>query len=155
KGYIFDDTSRSAFTDDCKELNCLIGFLCSNVCHEYLKILNPTMSFTNGDIKRIPYLKNIISRDGRIENRVQQNISISKTDWDSFQTSWDFKVHPLLDKSKQGQVPNTIESAYENWKVYANNNFAKLKENEERLNELFIEIYGLEDELTPEVSDKD
>ena len=66
-----------------------------------------------------------------------------------------FQIHPLLDKEKQGQVPKTIESAYENWKEYANNNFAKLKENEERLNKLFIKIYGLEDELTPEVSDKD
>ena len=90
-----------------------------------------------------------------IDSLVQQNISISKTDWDSFETSWDFEIHPLLDKDKQGQVPNTIESAYENWKEYANKNFAKLKENEERLNELFIEIYGLEDELTPEVSDRD
>src|SRR5699024_9469480 len=91
----------------------------------------------------------------KIDSLVQQNISISKTDWDSFETSWDFKVHPLLGKSKQGQVPNTIESAYENWKEYANSNFAKLKENEERLNELFIEIYGLEDELTPDVSEED
>lgn len=96
-----------------------------------------------------------MSKKNEIDSIVQQNIAISKIDWDSFETSWDFEVHPLLAIDKQGQVPNTVESAYENWKEYANNNFANLKANEERLNELFIEIYGLEDELTPEVSDKD
>ncbi len=112
------------------------------------------MSLQVGDVGVIP----IIEEKERIKETnilVQQNISISKIDWDSFETSWDFKVHPLLDKEKQGEIPNTIEQAYENWKEYANSNFAKLKKNEERLNEIFIEIYGLEDELTKEVSDKD
>ncbi|NLV77159.1 MAG: restriction endonuclease, partial [Tissierellia bacterium] len=106
------------------------------------------------DIARLPIIFSETHKP-EIDSLVQENINISKIDWDSFETSWDFKVHPLLDEEKQGEIPNTIEEAYENWKEYANSNFAKLKENEERLNEIFIEIYGLEDELTKEVSDKD
>jgi hypothetical protein len=85
----------------------------------------------------------------------KNNVLNLDCDWDSFETSWNFKIHPLLDKEKQRQVPNTLGQAYSNWKYSTNSNFGKLKENEEELNRIFIEIYGLEDELTPEVSDKD
>jgi len=152
QGFIFDVAGSSLFPKN--NFNYLLGFLSTKVAFNFLQIVNPTLNYQIKDVKSLPiviYKKN----EEKVDDLVQQNISISKTDWDSFETSWDFEVHPLLDKNKQGQVPNTIESAYENWKEYANNNFAKLKENEERLNELFIEIYGLEDELTKDVSDKD
>ncbi len=122
--------------------------------NDTLSYLSETLDFTNGQIEAQPFIFSQTHKP-EIDSLVQQNIAISKIDWDSFETSWDFEIHPLLDKNKQGQVPSTIELAYENWKSYANTNFAKLKENEERLNKLFIEIYGLEDELIPEVSDKD
>lgn len=151
EGTIFTDSSSGIFVKDTKYL---LGYLNSKIPIEILKFLNPTLNYQAGDIKNIPLIFSETHKP-EIDSLVQQNINISKIDWDSFETSWDFVIHPLLDEVKQGQVPNTIESAYENWKSYANTNFAKLKANEERLNELFIEIYGLEDELTPEVSDKD
>ncbi|MFI3253643.1 MAG: BREX-1 system adenine-specific DNA-methyltransferase PglX [Eubacteriales bacterium] len=146
-GYIYDDTSRSAFVEVEENLFYVIGLLCSIVAFEYLKALNPTMSFTNGDIERIPY-KLDERHKPQIDQLVQQNISLSKTDWDSFETSWDFEKHPLLSG-------NSLTSAFETWETDCQTRFDSLKSNEEELNRLFIEIYGLQEELTPEVEEKD
>lgn len=94
-GSIYDDTSRSIFLENEENLFYLLGLLCSAVTFDYLKALNPTMSFTNGDIERIPYLYSEKWKE-KIDEIVRQNISISKNDWDSFETSWDFKKHPLI-----------------------------------------------------------
>ena len=153
-GSLFDSKGPMYFYYDQVHKFYLLGLVNSKISLTILKILAPTLDFNQGPIGNIPFIYKDQNKP-EIDSLVQQNISISKADWDSFETSWDFEVNPLLDIDKQGQLPRTIESAYENWKEYANNNFAKLKENEERLNELFIEIYGLEDELTPEVSDRD
>lgn len=137
-----------------ENLKYILGLLNSKVIELYLSVLNPTLNLQMRDIKSLPI---IIDEDylDEVEALVAENISIAKIDWDSFETSWEFKIHPLLDKDKQKKLPKTIESAYENWKEYANNNFAKLKENEERLNDIFIEIYGLQEKLTPDVSHRD
>lgn len=160
-GFIFDDTSRSAFPHDGENLNYLIGLLCSNVTFEYLKALNPTMSFTNGDLVRIPITVSKEKTEG-IAHTVENNISLSKSDWDSFETSWDFKTHPLVELRLSGAYPwgdnpptMSIESAYKAWETLCEGRFQKLKANEEELNRIFIDIYGLQDELTPEVEDKD
>lgn len=152
--FLFDGAGGSLFVYEKVNKRYIQGYLNTIINKEILKITSPTLNYNESHIGNLPIIFSETHKP-EIDSLVQQNISISKIDWDSFETSWDFKVHPLLDKNKQGQVPNTIESAYENWKEYANNNFAKLKSNEERLNELFIEIYSLEDELTPQVSDKD
>ena len=161
-GYIYDDTSRSAFIENENELFYLTGFLCSRVSYEYLKILNPTMSYTNGDLERIPY---IFSEENKIQidELVQQNIQISKGDWDSYEISWDFITHPLISyRSGTGyaDIPMSkwqylIADAFRSWESNAEGQFNQLKINEEELNRIFIEIYGLQDELTPEVEDKD
>lgn len=169
-GFIFDDTSRSAFPHDGENLNYLIGLLCSNVTFEYLKALNPTMSFTNGDLVRIPITVSKEKTEG-IANTVENNISLSKSDWDSFETSWDFKKHPLLPElplgsecvfrdanGKMGSASVTsiaLADEYARWERECNKRFNDLKANEEELNRIFIDIYGLQDELTPEVEDKD
>lgn len=187
-GYIYDDTSRSAFIDNESELCYLTGLLCSNVAFEYLKALNPTMSFTNGDLERVPYIYSTTNKP-QIDEFVQQNISLSRTDWDSFETSWDFVRHPLLKYGvsfasglgdlndgkhpsainmradttngnlklyeKNAPINYTIHSAFEIWKELCEKQFNQLKANEEELNRIFIDIYGLQDELTPEVADKD
>lgn len=96
-------------------------------------------------------------------NIVEQNIIISKTDWDSFETSWDFITHPFITyKSGVGYADIPIEQwqykiadAFESWKINSKEQFDILKTNEEELNRIFIDIYGLQDELTPEVEDKD
>ena len=94
-GYIFDDTSRSAFPKKPEWLKYIIGLLCSRVAFEYLKALNPTMSFTNGDLVRIPVLFETEKKQS-IDKQVNCCIVESKADWDSFETSWDFKKHPLI-----------------------------------------------------------
>ena len=153
-GFIFDDTGRSAFIDDETGINIyfLLGFLSSKVCEEYLKILNPTMSFTNGDIARLPILKDQIITCTTIEYVVEKNIIISKAEWDSFETSWDFQKHPLLVFKGVSKV---IEDAFSNWSDFTEKQFNQLKQNEEELNSIFIDIYGLQDELTPKIEDRD
>ena len=95
-GFAFDDTSRSIFLEDGDNhaLFYLLGLLCSNVTFAYLAALNPTMSFTNNDIERIPYIYDA-QRADEVTALVGKNISISRADWDSYETSWDFQSHPL------------------------------------------------------------
>lgn len=147
-GYIFDDTSRSAFIEEESRLYYIIGFLCSSVAYEYLKFLNPTMSFTNGDLERLPIIINDYKKP-EIDKLVKRNIQISKADWDRCETSMDFSKHPLI------QAKGCISDAFEVWNQFAEQQYAVLKANEEELNRIFIDIYGLQDELTPEVDDKD
>ena len=94
-GYVFDDTSRSAFPNNMCYLKYIIGLLCSNVTFEYLKVLNPTMSFTNGDLIRIP-MRIEEQKNALVSELVDRNIILSKDDWDSYETSWDFKRNPLI-----------------------------------------------------------
>lgn len=159
-GAIYDDTSRSAFPNNHEELRYIVGYLCSAVAFEYLKALNPTMSFTNGDLERLPYLFRKDKKE-EVVNLVTDNIGISKTDWDSFETSWDFKRHPLISViPKNRMLFDDIDSidiaeCFTCWEYECNDRFNRLKANEEELNRIFIDIYGLQDELTPEVEDKD
>lgn len=92
---------------------------------------------------------------------VNENISITKNDWDSFETSWDFKRHPLISVISQNRAlfddttDIDLAECYTCWENECNERFNQLKANEEELNRIFIDIYGLQDELTPEVEDKD
>ena len=94
-GYVFDDTSRSAFPNNMRYLKYIIGLLCSNVTFEYLKVLNPTMSFTNGDLVRLP-IRIEEPKIAFVSELVDGNVTISKDDWNSYETSWDFKRNPLV-----------------------------------------------------------
>ena len=137
-----------------------LGFLASNVCFSILSILNPTLNYQAGNIKSLPILTGNVKK---IDNIVQSNIDSSKSDWDSFETSWDFTMHPLiLYKVGAGYADALIEQwrykisdAFESLKSNVNEQFSILKSNEEELNRIFICIYGLQDELTPEEEDKD
>ena len=113
---------------------------------EYLSMLSPTLNLQVGDVKSIPLVD--ADRDN-IEKMVQDNIDISKEDRDSFETSWDFQHHSLLRKV------STISEAFDQWQNECEDRFNQMKDNEEELNRIFIDIYGLQDELTPEVEDKD
>lgn len=160
EGFIFDDTSRSAFLSDSNDIYYVVGLLCSSVALEYLKALNPTMSFTNGDLIRIPIIFNENSRK-KVEEIVTANINLSVEDWDSFETSWDFTRHPMisiiLQDAELFDNANNIKLAdcYTCWESECNGRFNRLKTNEEELNRIFINTYSLQDELTPEVEDKD
>lgn len=146
KGYISDDTARMIVCEDNKRLS-LLGFLCSSVCKYLLEILSPTMSFTNSELMRLPI--KFGNQEKRIEMLCRNNIAISNQDRESFETSWDFQHHPLLHKD------TTIAESFGKWNVECDDRFNNLKAKEEELNRLFIDIYGLQNELTPEIKDKD
>ncbi len=146
-GFIFDVAGMSFFAN--KHLSYYIGFCNTKIAYEILKIIAPTINFQAGDIAKLPI---IFSEDrvGIIEKLVLDNISISKQDWDSFETSWDFAAHPLVKNNV-----SSIKEAHSLWDKECNERFNQLKANEEELNRIFIDIYGLQDELSPEVEDKD
>lgn len=151
KGFAFDVAGCCVF--ECNEyLYYYLGLSNSIITTNIAKLLSPTMNFELDHLKKIPilYPKTIEIKE-KIDNLVNQNIQISKDDWDSFETSWDFEQHPLLRFKENGKV----EDSFSKWKEYKQEQFNKLKANEEELNRLFIEIYGLQDEMTPEVDDKD
>lgn len=146
-GFCFDIAGSSMFTTD---IYYFLGLLASEVTLYYLNMLNPTINYQVGDIRRIPFVSPTIQYKSKIESLVEDNISFSKSDWDSFETSWNFEVHPLIKNHT-----NTIKEAFDLWNSECNDRFNTLKSNEEELNRIFIDIYGLQDELDPYVEDKD
>ena len=128
-----------------------LGFINSKVYMKFIEALKgKTMRFEVGDVESIPLLINNNTIIDQIKNLVKCNINISKNEWDSFELSWRFKKHPLLDfKSTK------IEISFNKWTEFTEKQFNQLKANEEEINRIFIDIYGLQDELTPEVEDKD
>ena len=181
KGAIFDTGGSSLFSDNIKYL---IGLLNTKIVQEIMRIQNPTLNFQPGNVSKIPI---IIDKVNEVELFVEQNINLSKKDWDSFEISWDFKRHPLLEfidsmpglHDSNANVPPThlkivknnyeeecfvadelpmkarISDSFRRWKEYTEKQFSTLKKNEEELNKIFIDIYGLQDELTPDEEDKD
>ena len=148
KGFVFDTKGSMCFPLDCVNTSYLEAFLNSEVASYYMSFLSPTLDFNQGAMGKIPVLL-----DQRIFDSVEKiseiNYHLCKLDWDSFETSWDFQHHPLLRK-----VP-AIAEAFEQWQAECDDRFSQLKANEEELNRIFIDIYDLQDELTPEVEDKD
>jgi hypothetical protein len=183
-GFVYDVAGCSAFTTHVY-IKYLLAFFNLKVKDLLVSALSPTLNFEVGQLRNAP----IIIKESSIENvskQVDKSISISKADWDSFETSWDFSIHPLLDKNiietdgfafdddlelqeylgddeytkifKNGidgsrTAWSPIEFAYLRYKDWANKAFFHLKKNEEELNRIFIDIYGLQDELTPEEDD--
>ena len=166
----FDDASPALI--GCKENpKYFLGFLNSAVCTAFLSVLSPTLNYQCGEIKRLPI---ILKENDVVDLVVDECVSLSKSDWDSFETSWDFAEHPLVKWShdlwdatsigatmahyyhgERPEVSCPVDLCYLLWQGECNDRFAKLKANEEELNRIFIDIYGLQDELTPEVEDKD
>lgn len=146
-GFIFDVAGTSFFADE-DLMYYMAGFCNSNVGLEVAKTLSPTMNYEVGHIASFPIItdKDYVSK---VTDIVLKAKDLSKQDWDTYETSWDFKHHPLI------REVSTISEAYGQWKAKNNERFDQLKANEEELNRIFINIYGLQDELTPEVADKD
>lgn len=146
-GFLFDVKGSSGFPK-VDELLYVLGFLNSKISQKCIKILNPTITTQVGDMARIPvYFEK--EKKEKIDLLVNDSVKSVRTDWDSFETSWDFQHHPLLRKV------TTIAEAFDQWQAECDERFNQLKANEEELNRIFIDIYGLQDELTPEVEDKD
>lgn len=147
--FTFDSAGLGLFSIDDSNIYTTLAFLNSKLNEVMVSLLNPTLNVTPIIVKKLPYTLLDKDKIATIESEVKQNISLSKSDWDAFETSWDFTKHPLL-RNKP-----TISEAYAEWEAECNARFAQLKANEEELNRIFIDIYGLQDELTPEVEDKD
>jgi hypothetical protein len=124
----------------------VLGFLTTKVAEYIFSVINPTINFPSGYLESLPFK---VSHKDRVDELVKICVDISKSDWDSFETSWDFKRHPMICGER------TTAAAFAMWKRETEERFDTLKANEEELNRIFIDIYGLQDELTPEVEDKD
>lgn len=165
---LFDSMAPSICGSD--DLFYLLGLLNSKVAYHYLHILNPTLALQVGDMRNMPV---IIQNEKLCKELVLDCISISKNDWDSFETSWDFKGHPLVQLRKELRDSTTtgiviqdyygdmkavscpLEACYLLWQEKCKRRFYQLKNNEEKLNEVFIGTYRLHNELVPEVDEKD
>lgn len=149
EGGTFDKGGSSIIVQD-ENYKYILALLNSKVVHKMVQIYNPTIHYQVRDIRNIPMI--FSSKKEEVESLSDLCVEKSKEDWDSFETSWDFKKHPLV---PYAPVTDKIELAYEYWEKKSLERFIKLKENEEELNRIFIDIYGLQDELTPEVEEKD
>ncbi|MEA5471259.1 BREX-1 system adenine-specific DNA-methyltransferase PglX, partial [Spirulina sp. 06S082] len=163
-GFLFDDTGRTGFTIKETPKEIILSFLCSKVSQNLLKILTPTLSFTTKEILNLPFLLNLKLTPPNLEKAVNSLILLSRQDWDNFETSWDFQKHPLvqlsinnyqlsINNSELLDKPLTIERAFQQWEQQSETAFNQLKHLEEENNKHWIEAYGLQDELTPEVPD--
>lgn len=167
-GFLYSNSGYGMFCNDCLKY-FLLGLMNSSITESLLQILSPSMGFESGYLRKLPIVKDV--RFTIIDDITKSNVNISKLDWDSFETSWDFQKHPLLPKlvlgseavfideeKKLGSVSVSaikLQDEYERVKEAWEKNFLQLKANEEELNRIFIDIYGLQDELTPDVEDKD
>ncbi len=149
-GHLFDDKGSSCFMPE-ENLHYTLALINSNVGNYFLQILNPTMSFQSGNIGALPIVTDCNEKNDTV-SLSKENITISKNDWDSLESSWDFLIHPLTGGINMGRL---ISDKYLELENECRRRFDKLKANEEALNRIFIDIYGLQDELTPEVEDKD
>lgn len=167
EGFIFDNGGCCIFDLEEKR-EYFIALLNSCVFTYIFGQSNPTLNFQSGEVAKFP---TIYVSSNSINKLAIDSVKLSKTDWDAFETSWDFTKHPLVVTSGQCIVNSdslantqlttnhcsltTIAQAYQRWEEETNARFSTLKANEEELNRIFIDIYGLQDELTPEVEDKD
>jgi SAM-dependent methyltransferase len=138
QGFIFDVAGSTVFPD-ASHIAYLTGFLCSSLCPQLLEYMNPTLNFQVGNIASLPIVIDE-ARKPEIDRLVQECIQVSKDDWDDFETSWNFQVHPLVRAADAG----SLEKAFAEWQALTESRFRKLKENETAINEMFAEIYGLE-----------
>ena len=169
-GYLYDMAGPTMYPYNQHHMNYILAVFCSKLGYHFLSAINPGVSLKLGEVKTFP----VIIDDAKlssVSDLSSQCIDICKEDWDSFETSWDFKFHPLLPTyaaereavfiDKNGMLGSLsskaalIEDCYKSWENKCNSRFLRLKENEEMINSIFIKLYGLEAELQPEVSDAD
>ena len=150
-GFVFDTKGSSLFCNNRDELLTYMGFLNSIVANEIFKMLSPTVDYNAGTVANVPILSR---KNERVNYIVGDNIEKAKRAADAFETSWDFQRHPLVTPAID-QHYMLLSDCWRDWERACAERFAQLKANEEELNRIFIDIYGLQDELTPDVDDKD
>lgn len=156
EGFVFDTTSSAMFLSH-RNVFYVLALMNSCVAQNYLSVLCPTLKYQPGNVVKVPYIE---KSKGDVEELSKKCVALSKDDWDSFETSWDFTRHPFIKAITK--YPNMMDigniylaECYDIWAGECEERFEKLKANEEELNRIFIDIYDLQDELTPEVEDKD
>ncbi|BBN98182.1 BREX-1 system adenine-specific DNA-methyltransferase PglX [Sporolactobacillus terrae] len=145
---IFETKGSTLFVGKDINYESIFGYLNSKLVNLFLGCLSPTLDYHEGPMGKLPLP--VFDKTLNLEKAVNENIILSKSDWDSFETSWDFKTHPFLE-FRNGAT--TLEEAQSNWEKEAERRFRTVKANEEELNQIFINLYGLQNELDPEESD--
>ncbi|PWJ70543.1 N-6 DNA methylase [Ruminococcaceae bacterium R-25] len=151
QGYLWDVAGSPCIFFEESNMYYALGFLCSVVARTILSVINPTINIQAVDIEKLPLIVDETSK-GTVVNIVNNSISIAKEEWDSYELSWDYKNHPLLSGTTLGRL---ISDKYKEWEDECNERFNQLKTNEEELNRIFIDVYGLQGELSSAVDDKD
>lgn len=144
-GSLFDVTGPMMFPQ-VMHRNFVLGYLNSSVFQALLRVKCHGMHYSNGELAKMPYYEPNNTEMGFIGKLAERNSAISRTDWDAFETSWDFATHPLVRNGR-------ISSAYGLWSAECNDRFDTLRSNEEQLNAIFARIYHMEGEVPIEVED--
>ena len=147
EAHVMGDAGPTAVFADTEKMYYALASLNSIVTEEASYVINPTINLSSGVGANLP-MSIIQEAQPTVQKRSKENVNLSKLDWDSYETSWDFRHHPMLSRGK-------IADAYAAWKADCESRFLQLKGNEKELNRIFIDIYGQQDELTPDVADKD
>ncbi|MFJ1366801.1 BREX-1 system adenine-specific DNA-methyltransferase PglX [Capnocytophaga canimorsus] len=147
KSFLWDVAGSSCFPKDKNEIPYFVALINSKIGNYFLKILNPTI---NNQVENLSVFPIKIGNNLKVKNLAEENIAISKKDWDSRETSWDFVGNPLIAQGKA-----SLTEAYQSWEQEVMQDFRRLHHNEEELNRIFIDLYGLQEELSPEVALKD
>jgi type II restriction/modification system DNA methylase subunit YeeA len=149
-GFLWDVAGSIGFPKEHENRYLILAVLCSKLSNYTLNVLNPTLNTNIENVDSIPVADLTNDEKDRVNLIAKNAIQVSKNDWDSRETSWDFQQNELIRFNKEGGI-DTLEEAYEHYRQYWTNKFFQLHQNEEQLNRQFIEIYGLQDELSPEV----
>jgi type II restriction/modification system DNA methylase subunit YeeA len=150
EGFLANNVSKRIFVKD-KIFNYTLAYLNTVIADYLLSFMIPTLHYDVGYVGKLP-IEYSEKQINLVNELVEKNINMSKKDWDSFEISWDFEKHPLVE-FKEGA--DTVKEAFYNWSDFAKRQFNQLWENEEELNRIFLEIYNLEDEIKPDVKRKD
>lgn len=151
KGFIIGNAGNMLFSNID---NYLCGFLNSKVAYRFFDVLSPTLNLNQGVIAKVPLKYENVNHNTIkvVDELVEECISLAKDDWDSYETSWDFRLHPFIELNEKD---NKLSGIYKKWVDLKDYRFQSLKNNEGDLNKLFIELYELNNEMTPEVMDED
>jgi hypothetical protein len=146
RGFLFNDASANAFVDEDEARLAILGFLGTKLPGEFLKALNPTLNFLPGNISSLPVPANLLQSQ-ELVGTVNRLVDLAKSDWDAFETSWDFKSPPLV----MFGIKQNLKESWEKWQDSSSLKLSEMKTLEEENNRIFINAYGLQDELSPEV----
>lgn len=148
-GALFDSKGPSIFAEKHSDLLYIIGLLNSKISNIYLKVLAPSYEFKVGHVANVPL---IVKQKELVIETVKNAIELSRQDWNAYELSIKYAKHPLV---QDELVEGLVAGKYKEWEEECTNRFNRLKNTEEKINYIFLDVYGLQDELTPEVEDKD